>query len=411
MRWDIFCTVIDNFGDVGVCWRLARDLAARGHTCRLWLDDASALRWMAPEVDASGAGHPGVQVLPWPTPQALLPDDMTPDTTPGDVVIEAFGCNPPEAFVARMQRPHPPVWINLEYLSAEGYVERSHGLPSPVMSGPGAGLRKWFYYPGFTERTGGLLREPGLLARRDALHGSPQVRADALARMGVAWQPGERVVSVFCYPQAPVGPLLDQLLALANTDTSDSPAPVCHVLFTPGAASQAAAHWSPNRSSNRSPNSHPGPLLQLHALPPLPQPDFDTLLWASDLNIVRGEDSAVRALWAGQPHIWHIYPQADGAHAAKLEAFMACWMADWPAELRDRVGHLWRTFNGLSPLGHQAGVPPPDLPALTELKELNDLMQGPAWAQWRAASRQSSQKLATQPDLAAQLLHFVMNPG
>ena len=32
LLWDIFCQVIDNHGDVGVCWRLARELAARGHT-------------------------------------------------------------------------------------------------------------------------------------------------------------------------------------------------------------------------------------------------------------------------------------------------------------------------------------------------------------------------------------------
>jgi hypothetical protein len=23
LHWDIFCRVIDNFGDIGVCWRLA----------------------------------------------------------------------------------------------------------------------------------------------------------------------------------------------------------------------------------------------------------------------------------------------------------------------------------------------------------------------------------------------------
>ena len=54
--WDIFCQVIDNFGDIGVCWRLAADLAARGHQVRLWVDDASALHWMAPQ------GAAGVEV-------------------------------------------------------------------------------------------------------------------------------------------------------------------------------------------------------------------------------------------------------------------------------------------------------------------------------------------------------------
>ncbi|HSM21456.1 MAG TPA: elongation factor P maturation arginine rhamnosyltransferase EarP, partial [Rubrivivax sp.] len=173
-HWDLFCRVVDNLGDVGVCWRLACDLASRGERVRLVIDDASALTWMAP------GGAPGVQVLPWPGP-----------AEPGDVVIEAFGCDPPPAFVeAMVRRRAAPVWINLEYLSAEAFVERSHGLPSPQRNG----LVKWFYFPGFTARTGGLLREPGLMEVRCAVDGSAW-----LAGRGIHVQPGERVASLFCY--------------------------------------------------------------------------------------------------------------------------------------------------------------------------------------------------------------------
>ncbi len=59
LQWDIFCRVIDNFGDIGVCWRLATQLAGQGQQVRLWVDDASALQWMAPE------GCPGVEVRAW----------------------------------------------------------------------------------------------------------------------------------------------------------------------------------------------------------------------------------------------------------------------------------------------------------------------------------------------------------
>jgi len=125
MLWDLFCRVIDNHGDVGVCWRLAADLAARGEPVRLWIDDASALRWMAPN------GATGVTVLPWPT------GDAPPGC--GDAVIEAFGCELPESVLRQMAAAaRPPVWINLEYLSAEPFVERAHRLPSPQSVGPGA---------------------------------------------------------------------------------------------------------------------------------------------------------------------------------------------------------------------------------------------------------------------------------
>jgi len=152
MLWDIFCDIIDNHGDLGVTWRLSEALANRGESVRLWIQgDASALDWMAPQ------GHPRVRVLGWeecPT---------SPTGPPGDVLLEAFGCEPPMAWVqhcaeqGRENEQAFPVWINLEYLSAEAYVERCHGLASPVMSGPGKGQTKWFFYPGFTDKTGGLI--------------------------------------------------------------------------------------------------------------------------------------------------------------------------------------------------------------------------------------------------------------
>ena len=154
--WDLFCRVIDNHGDLGVSWRLARALARRGAAVRLWVDDAAALAWMAPH---GGSDEPGVQVIAWTdTP------DPVPGLQPGDVVVETFGCDPPAAFVERMARRRDqgrpaPVWINLEYLSAEDYVERSHRLASPQWSGPGQGLTKWFFYPGFTPATGGLMHD------------------------------------------------------------------------------------------------------------------------------------------------------------------------------------------------------------------------------------------------------------
>jgi uncharacterized repeat protein (TIGR03837 family) len=160
MRWDVFCRVIDNLGDVGVCWRLCRDLASRGDTVRLWVDDARALAWMAP------GGAAGVEVGAFEAAGV-----------PGDVVVEAFGCDPPAAFVTRMAAVRP-VWINLEYLSAEDWVERSHGLPSPQPDGQ----TKWFFFPGFTERTGGLLREPGLLDERAAFDRRTWLAARGLAQ-------------------------------------------------------------------------------------------------------------------------------------------------------------------------------------------------------------------------------------
>lgn len=356
LRWDIFCRVIDNYGDIGVGWRLARNLAARGLQVRLWVDDASALRWMAP------TGCPGVTVLPWTQPLPVQ------DLPPGDVLVEAFGCDIPPEFVARYAAwrqtdQQTPVWLNLEYLSAEPYVERSHRLPSPVMSGPGKGLTKHFFYPGFTARTGGLLREQDLLQRQSAFR-----RDDWLRRLGIQHQ-GERLVSLFCYEPVTLPALLAQLA----TDLAPT-----RLLVTPGRATSAVQAALTQLQQQHPAWNTPGRLI-LDYLPALSQDDYDHLLWSCTLNFVRGEDSLVRALWAGQAFVWQIYPQQDQAHQPKLEAFLN--LIDAPASLRQ----FHQTWNGL------AAMPAPTL-------ELD------AWAH---TARKARARLLAQPDLVSQLLEFV----
>ena len=276
--------MVDNHGDLGVSWRLASGLAARGQPVRLWVDDPRALAWMAPD---RAARAPEVEVLAWSTAATAPPE-------PGPVVIEAFGCNPPAAFVRRMAERRPgPLWINLEYLSAEVQAERNHRLASPQSGGPGAGLRKFFFYPGFTAGTGGLLREPQLLAEQAGFDGRAW-----LAARGWASQAGERVVSLFCYGSAPVDRLID---GLADAPTL--------LLCSPGPAT-ARVQGLLGSGLRRG-------ALRALPLPWLSHPDYDRLLWASDLNLVRGEDSAVRAQWAARPFVWQLYPQGDGADRIK----------------------------------------------------------------------------------------------
>jgi uncharacterized repeat protein (TIGR03837 family) len=346
LRWDLFCHVVDNFGDVGVCWRLAAQLGARGDRVRLLIDDASALAWMAPQ------GAPGVEILRW-TDAGGLP--------PADVVVEAFGCDPPPAFVAAMTGADaPPVWINLEYLSAEDYVERSHGLPSPQA----CGLTKWFFFPGFTPRTGGLLREDGLLEARAAFDRDAWLRS-----IGVERQPGERVVSLFSYRNPHLPELLRDLAAAPTL-----------LLLARGPAQEQVA-----QVSQAAAQAAPAAGLRLHGLPWLDQPGFDRLLWSADLNFVRGEDSLVRALWAGVPFVWMAYPQHDDAHRAKLEALLA------RAALPPDAALLLRAWNGFAPW------PPTSV--------LPDLAPEGRWAaalrRWRAA-------VGSQDDLATQLRSFAL---
>jgi uncharacterized repeat protein (TIGR03837 family) len=373
MHWDIFCKVIDNHGDLGVCWRLCCQLAMRGERVRLWVDDGSALQWMAPD------GCAGVTVVDWSDAAAVHAAAVGP--IPG-VLIEAFGCDPVPELIERFANGHDASasphesrpWINLEYLSAEPYVERLHGLPSPVFRGAGAGLTKRFFYPGFTTGTGGLLREPDLALERAGFD-----RAAWLADRQIAWR-GERLISLFCYEPPALAALLNQLAAAAEPTL---------LLVTAGRAAQAvqaclSSGAVPGVVAAPGTTSTAAGALSVFYLPYLPQPDFDRLLWACDLNFVRGEDSFVRALWAGAPMVWQIYPQDDDAHHVKLGAWLD-WL-DAPPTLRA----CHRAWNGFGD-GDDAVLP---------------ALEAAALAEWKATIVAARGRLLAQDDLVTQLMRM-----
>ena len=372
MKWDIFCCVVDNYGDIGVTWRLARQLVAEhGADVRLWVDDLAVLARICPQADA-GAGCQrlsGVEVRHWaPAWQAV---------EPADVVIEAFACELPADYVAAMStRETPVLWLNLEYLSAERWVEGCHGLPSMQ----GNGLQKFFFFPGFTAGTGGLLRERGLLAARDRLQGDSAARAGFLASLGITPAANARVVSLFAYENAALAGWLD---ALAGDDLPT------HLLVPEGRILGDLQRWA-GQSLEAGRVLQRG-ALSVQVLPFMQQDRYDGLLWCCDLNLVRGEDSFVRAQWAARPLVWQIYAQQDDAHLEKLDAFMALYCQALSGEAQAALRALWHAWN-------------------------TGEAMAPAWTAWRqhadelAAHAQAwARRQAGRADLAAALVQFYRN--
>lgn len=327
--WDIFCTVVDNYGDIGVCWRLARQLAAeRGLEVRLWVDDLASFAKICPGVvPGLDSQHiRGVEVRWWREP--------FPAVKPADVVVEAFACNPPAIYVEAMAARAPkPAWINLEYLSAESWVQGCHALPSPHPSLP---LVKHFFFPGFTAGTGGLLAETGLAQARDRFQRSAAEQARFWETLGVpAARANELQVSLFCYPHDGVAALLAawaaggspvRCLVPEGTATAALSAVFGAEQLAPGAILRKAR-------------------LEVRIFPFLDQDGYDRLLWACDLNLVRGEDSFVRGQWAARPLLWHIYPQKEEAHRPKLDAFLGLYCQGLPQDTAAALALLWRAWN------------------------------------------------------------------
>ncbi|HLO62569.1 MAG TPA: elongation factor P maturation arginine rhamnosyltransferase EarP [Azonexus sp.] len=287
LHWDIFCRVIDNYGDIGICWRLARQLVVEhGRHVRLWVDDLASLRPLCPAIDTSLGlqSAQGVEIRHWGT-------DVVVERS-ADVVIEAFACELPDSYLKTMAAATPkPCWINLEYLTAESWAEDCHGMASPHPTLP---LTKYFFFPGFTAKTGGLLREASLLAGRERCQKQLPIR-DYLE------------ISLFCYDTAPVGDLLAALAQLPQPSLVHVP---------PGKPLAAFMQHLPGTGPWQHGNA------RIEPIPFMPMDDYDHLLWRCDINFVRGEDSFVRAQWAAKPFVWQIYQQDADAHLVKLSAFL-----------------------------------------------------------------------------------------
>lgn len=390
--WDIFCCVVDNFGDIGVTWRLARQLKQEGALpaqesevqVRLWVDDLASFARICPGLDPAQESQwvDGIHVQHW---HETLPAD----TIPARAVIEAFACELPAPFVAKMaSQPSPPCWLNLEYLSAESWVEDCHGLASPQrlesQSLGSLSLNKYFFFPGFTARTGGLLCERGLIVERERWQQDEAGLNAYWASLGLPpKQQHELRVSLFTYESAALTSLVESWCQGATPVTLLLPLgrSLNDVLTGAGLADAV-------------PTARAGDLLRvgnltIKLLPMTDQAGYDRLLWSCDLNLVRGEDSFVRAQWAARPFLWHIYPQEEQAHMVKLDGFLDHYLAELPTA----TGQWLRGFSH----------------ALNQGENIREW-----WAQWpdhaaiwQQHGRHWSHKLLQDGDLVTRLVKFL----
>jgi uncharacterized repeat protein (TIGR03837 family) len=332
-RLVLFCKVVDNFGDIGICWRFARQLVNE-HNIQvdLWVDDLKSFQRICPTVDFAAKEQciSQVNIIHWQHQDQLFSKEDI-----ADIVIEFFACDIPPHYIQTMAQCEPcPVWINFEGLSAEEWVEGCHTLLS---SHPTLPITKYFFFPGFNTKTGGLLFEASLKKSRETflMKGKDEQsqKIQFLQELGLSDREIKAFkVSLFCYPHAPI-------LQLFETWQNHHQAITC--LIPEGVAQDAIKLWS-NQTIATGDSITRGSLT-LRVIPFMPQDDYDKLLWSCELNFVRGEDSFVRAQWAGQPFIWHIYPQDDNLHHKKLKVFLSIY--EPTSELHRQLSLAWNNAN------------------------------------------------------------------
>jgi len=367
---DLFCRVVDNYGDIGVCWRLARCLQRdQGCAVRLFVDDFAVFKRIEPALDRDAAVQnvQNIQILHWT--DAVIDRHYG---TPADAVIEAFACTLPDNVIAAMTRAEtPPVWIDLEYLSAEDWVDTHHAIPSPH---PTAGMNKTLFFPGFTPQTGGLIREEGLIRQRSFFQASLAEQNAWRSMQGLPpANPHYLDISLFCYNDAPIPDLIGILEQGQRIPR----------LFVPQGVGFEGM-WQ----------ALTPPRTEIHRIPFLLQDDYDRLLWTCDINFVRGEDSFVRAQWAAKPMVWHIYPQAEDHHFVKLRAFLSRYCANLDQECTDLLENFMILWNerGRDTTGPMERIGPGWLNHLSTLTA-----HAGNWAD----------HLVRQDDLATRLVRFI----
>lgn len=362
----LFCTVIDNFGDIGVSWRLAQQLHTRlGWNVHLWLDDVSTLRAIVPDVaDTLPCIHQNIHLHHW---HDNVDNDVQAACTP-HIVIETFACDLPATVIDIIQK-NQVIWLNWEYLSAEDWAVRTHTMPSLQSNG----CHKYFWQMGFVPQSGGLLREADYVTRQQHFHTTHQHDAGSL--------------HIFAFGYA--SPVWEKWCAtLATLDV-----PI--TLHIAGSPIFGSLHQSGYTSRPDAHEHHAG---CLHIVPQdfVPQAQFDTLLWAADWLIVRGEDSFVRAQLSGKPFFWHIYPQDERAHLDKLDAF---WQLVWQND-NNQVQAAHTALSGELNDAHQLN----DAERAAHFTTL--LQQQTAW-QTHAHAWQ--QRLLAQDDAVSRLANWLVN--
>ncbi|MGN1281957.1 MAG: elongation factor P maturation arginine rhamnosyltransferase EarP [Succinivibrio sp.] len=274
MQFNIFCDVIDNYGDAGVCLRLCRDLCSKGHRTVLY---ANSIETVKKILTISDSENSSFSLLPWPLSEQNLSIQ--------GIVVQAFSVRLPD-FINRIISKNRLLVINLEYLTAEKFAEDCHTLPSYT-----DGFESFYFFPGFTDKTGGVVIEDSFLEAKNNLS---SVKGN---------------ISLFCYENANTR---DLITCLVNSDKNYS-------LYV--------FEGKPVQSLNNDLNTNlkAGDNLKIknlniNVIPMTNQIKYDSILLKSEINLVRGEDSIVRAMLCARPFLWNIYPQEENAHKDKINA-------------------------------------------------------------------------------------------
>ena len=278
---DIFCQVIDNYGDVGVAYRLAREFK------RVYPN--KKLRFVINQTEELNLIRKSEDI------EIILYKDFSKIENSADLIIESFGCEIPKKYMDKALK-NSKLIINLEYFSAEKWVDDFHLQESFL----GGNLKKYFFIPGLSEKSGGILLDNEFLERKKKVKANKEYYLEKFGIKGKY----DLIGSVFSYEKN-FDSLIEELKKLDKK--------IILLILSEKTQKNFIKYFDNGNNYDK---------IKFVKLPFFTYDKYEELLALCDFNLVRGEDSFVRALLLGKPFLWHIYPQDENTHIKKLESFL-----------------------------------------------------------------------------------------
>ena len=329
---DIFCEIIDNYGDIGVVYRVAKELQKSFENrvkIRVFLNRIDEFMKINPNVKDTGFQE--IDGIVYVTFQYLKENIDKFKTS--DVIIEAFGCNIPEEYMEKAYEGST-LMINLEYLSAEDWIEDFHLQSSPLGKGK---LKKYFFMPGFTEKSGGVIADSNYINRMEKVNSNRKEYEKKYLSM-IENVDSKLVGTVFSYEKN-FEPLFRDLKEIDRD----------FVLLALGEKTQnSIKEFLKKNSVEVFGNCIKYGKIEVVFYDFLNQEEYEELINTVDFNFVRGEDSFIRAVLTGKPYLWHIYCQDEFVHMDKLEGFLDKFIRvipDKESEFTENIIKLFKDYN------------------------------------------------------------------
>lgn len=302
-KLDIFCEIIDNYGDIGVVYRVAKEFKKLDNNIKIRVFLNRLDEFLKINNKAKNQDFQIIDSIEYITFSYLEKNSSTLGTS--DIIIESFGCNIPDSYMEKAYY-NSKLLINLEYLSGEDWIEDFHLQKSNLGKGS---LEKIFFMPGFTEKSGGVIIDSNYLDIMDKV----QKNKNFYVNKFLGEIDDDVIIGTIFSYEKNFEPLLQELQKIDKKIL---------LLILGEKSQQSILEFFKKNLIECLGNSIKYGKIDIRFMNFLTQEEYEELINISDFNFVRGEDSFIRAVLTGKPYIWHIYCQDDFIHLDKLDSFL-----------------------------------------------------------------------------------------